>query len=107
MVDTGARRSTSNGNVAGSSYARRARKQKMLDVYGDGIHVMCRRCWSAVLTFTTLTVDRIIPGCEGGTYRWENVQPACSPCNTKHGSELGNARRAAKRGLDHGPMVTP
>lgn len=35
-----------------------------------------------------LTIDRIIPGCEGGTYRRNNIRPACGPCNSKTGGSL-------------------
>lgn len=47
----------------------------------------CYRC-GALLHFETLTVDRIIPGCHGGTYRRNNIRPACSSCNTETGAPL-------------------
>lgn len=37
-----------------------------------------------------LTVDRIIPGCQGGTYRRTNIRPACGSCNSETG---GSTRR--------------
>ena len=40
-----------------------------------------------------LTVDRIIPGCQGGTYRRNNIRPACATCNSETGGALGAARR--------------
>lgn len=100
-MDTGARRSTSNGNAAGSSYDRRRRKLWLLSPEsgfgGDGVSVPCHlefsdRCLVYV-TFETLTTDRIVPGIEGGTYERGNIRPACSPCNVEHGSRLGLARR--------------
>lgn len=40
----------------------------------------------------TVTVDRIIPGCRGGTYRRNNIRPACRDCN----SETGGATRSKR-----------
>lgn len=50
----------------------------------------CFRC-GCLLTVDTVTVDRIIPGCKGGTYRRNNIRPACLKCN----SETGGALRGA------------
>lgn len=80
-------RGTSNGNVRGSAAQRRARKQWLLDIWGDGIEAPCHYC-AAVLTFLTLTVDRVIPGCRGGRYVRGNIRPACAPCNSVHGGTL-------------------
>ena len=133
-------RGTSNGNVSGNSYARRARKVWLVEtyradrdacphdvdldlslphnagedpqcwrcgyVYGDsrpepgldrdevgGVPACrCYRC-GILLTVETVTADRIIPGCQGGTYRHENIRPACGPCNSKTG---GATRRKKK-----------
>ena len=42
-----------------------------------------------------ITVDRIVPGYQGGTYRRTNIRPACA----KHNSELGaKARHATTNG---------
>lgn len=41
-----------------------------------------------------LTVDRIIPGCQGGTYRRNNIRPACGSCNSETG---GGTRRKEQR----------
>lgn len=48
------------------------------------------RCYSCgiLMTVTTLTVDRIIPGAQGGSYRRDNIRPACSFCNSSTGSRL-------------------
>lgn len=43
----------------------------------------CYRCGD-LLIFETLTVDRIVPGRKGGTYRRNNIRPACGPCNFGH-----------------------
>lgn len=47
----------------------------------------CYRC-GCLLTIETLTVDRIVPGCKGGTYRRTNIRPACSDCNSETGRAL-------------------
>jgi 5-methylcytosine-specific restriction endonuclease McrA len=82
-----ATRGTSNRNARGSSYDRRARKRFLLDKFGDGESVWCYRCPTR-LTFDTVTVDRIIPGRDGGTYRRDNIRPACAPCNSETGGKL-------------------
>jgi 5-methylcytosine-specific restriction endonuclease McrA len=69
---------------------------------GDIVHPCCRcyRC-GKLLTLATLTVDRIIPGCKGGTYRRNNIRPSCSDCANKQGGEL----RAENR--SNVPVVRP
>lgn len=94
-------RGTSNTNDRGSAAQRRARKQWLLDTFGDGVVVRCYRfvACGQVLTFATLTVDRIIPGILGGTYRRGNIRPACGHCNSITGIRLREqlkAERAAK-----------
>jgi len=89
-------RGTTNGNRRGSSYARRARKQFLLDTYGDGITCLCSHC-PAVLTFTTVNVDRIQPGWRGGTYRRSNIRPSCAPCGSKQGGEMGVEAKREKQ----------
>jgi 5-methylcytosine-specific restriction endonuclease McrA len=112
-----ARRGTSNGNSAGSAEARRRRRAWLLETYRADVDVVvlepdglmtvprdtglavpgaepacrCYRC-GTLLTLATLTVDRIVPGCRGGTYRRTNVRPACSDCN----STTGGAERGKK-----------
>ena len=54
----------------------------------------CYRCGD-LLTVETVTVDRIIPGCEGGTYDDENTRPCCGQCNSRTGGHLGVQRRVA------------
>lgn len=94
------RRSTSNKNVTGSSYDRRVRKLWLLDNFGNGIKAPCMmRCspdCEGTVSLATITVNRIIPGCEGGKYVHDNIEPACSPCNTLDGSLLGVARKAKR-----------
>lgn len=103
------RRGTSNGNDRGSAETRRRRRVWLLATYradrdvpaslpfgtgrlgvpvGEGTPACrCYRC-GTLLTLVTLTVDRIIPGCRGGTYRRNNIRPACGRCNSETGGGL-------------------
>lgn len=88
----------------GSNKSRRARKLRLIRVYGDEAKGTIGCIWcDKVLNYKTLTVDRLVPGCEGGTYRWENIAPACRHCNivryfTAH--EFPD-------GCEYGPAVPP
>ncbi len=82
---TRARRGTTNKNSRGSASARRARRQWLVDRYGKGGRVRCWRGCGTWLTVETLTVGRITPGCQGGTYRRDNIMPECGPCNSSFG----------------------
>lgn len=64
---------------------------RYIEVPKDAGGVMACRCYRCgyLLTEDTVTIDRIIPGCQGGTYRRTNIRPACGPCN----SETGGATR--------------
>lgn len=42
-----------------------------------------------------MTVDRILPGCKGGTYRRNNIRPACGGCNSETGGALAARGRKA------------
>lgn len=86
-----------NGNQRGSAAERRRRRQWLLDVFGDGVEAMCclevsDRC-EMLLTLDTLTVDRIVPGCEGGRYVRGNIQPACKPCQDSQGGRVSAGKR--------------
>lgn len=75
-------RGTRNGgDKRGSAAARRARKMWFLSPVsgfgGNGVTVPCVHC-AARLTFDLIEADRINPG---GSYRRDNVQPSCRPCN--------------------------
>lgn len=82
-----ARRGTTNTNVRGSALDRRARKNWVLNWFGDGAVCLCYSC-AAELTYTTVQIDRIIPGRLGGTYARGNIRPACPPCNRRSGFAL-------------------
>jgi 5-methylcytosine-specific restriction endonuclease McrA len=94
-------------NERGSAESRRRRRQWLLDTFRADIDVIvmtsgllwrmplgegqpacrCFRC-GALLTLETLTVDRIVPGCKGGTYRRGNIRPACIKCNRELGQQV-------------------
>lgn len=103
-----ATRGTTNRNDRGSSYTRAARRKWLIDTYradvdvfslldrrdssavplGEGVPACrCYRC-GTLLTEDTVTVDRIIPGSRGGTYRRNNIRPACGTCNSVTGNHL-------------------
>lgn len=105
-------RGTSNSNSRGSSTDRRRRREYLIEAFradvdldledrsravelGEGIP--CAPCYlcGELLTVETVTVDRIKPGIEGGTYERSNIRPACGHCNSSTGGILGNARKAA------------
>jgi 5-methylcytosine-specific restriction endonuclease McrA len=73
--------SASHQRGMGNAYDRRARILWMLLHFGDGQTCHCAHC-GATLDYTTVTADRITPGSEGGTYRRDNLQPACLSCNS-------------------------
>lgn len=111
-------RGTSNSNERGSSYQRAVRRQWLVDTFRADVDVQaftiddevryfcvpvgqgkpacrCFRCGKA-FTVDTLTVDRIISGVKGGTYRRNNIRPACATCNSSTGGQLGALQRALK-----------
>lgn len=104
-------RGTSNSDVRGNSVDRRKRREYLVEHYRanvdlgpDGTEVSvgqgqaacrCYRC-GCLLTVDTVTVDRRIPGIEGGSY-WDrmNLRPACGFDNSSTGGLLGAARKKA------------
>ena len=114
-----ASRGTSNGNSSGSAEDRRRRKVWLLDTYRANVDVLpyhegaevlweevaqglgvkacrCYRC-GKLLTMELITVDRIIPGCLGGTYRRDNIRPACKTCNESTGGKLAHVRKPKRK----------
>jgi hypothetical protein len=75
--------------------------------------VRCYRCGCLLVAIMrpdgqpgsgSMTIDRIIPGCKGGTYRRSNIRPACGRHNSETGGAMANGKvhaeakkRAAKR----------
>jgi hypothetical protein len=96
-------RGTTNGNVRGNSKDREARRRWLVTTFRANLDAFvvsepaplpacrCYRC-GILLTLNNVTVDRIIPGCQGGSYRRGNIRPACSSCNSETG---GRIRRAS------------
>lgn len=71
----------------GNSIDRRNRKVWMLitpKFGGNGTHVNCVHCGKE-LDYTTVEADRIQPG---GSYRRDNVQPACRSCNSSRANDI-------------------
>jgi len=44
----------------------------------------CYRC-KKFLGWLNLTIDRIVPGCQGGKYVRGNIRPCCGHCNSSTG----------------------
>ncbi len=95
----GVARGTSNGNATGSAADRRRRRVYLLETFGNGVVAPCMLAVSpdcpGLVDVGTLTVDRIVPGCRGGTYRRDNIRPACGRCNALHGGSLRGGGRSA------------
>jgi 5-methylcytosine-specific restriction endonuclease McrA len=84
----------SGGETRGSAEDRRRRKRWLLATFGDGSAAPCFSC-GVLLGFTELTVDRIVPGLQGGRYVRSNIRPACRRCNCS----LGGAMRGQAQAL--------
>lgn len=65
--------------------------------YGVAGIVLCWLCEVPLLIDgpDAFTVDRFLPGIEGGTYVFTNCRPACLPCNLERGGRLGAERRGS------------
>lgn len=70
------------------------------------VHKACRcfRCGD-LLTAKTLVVDRIIPGCDGGTYRRNNIRPECHSCSATRGGAV--RRKPASKPKNRKPVPPP
>lgn len=95
-------RGTTNRNQRGNTTERAIRRQWLLDTFGDGTQARCFIRWDLNclewVTTDTITVDRHpVPGIDGGTYARDNIRPACGPCNSRAGTALREARKAAAR----------
>ena len=47
-------------------------------------HCLCAYCGDR-FSYKDLTIDHVIPRCQGGATDWKNVVSACFPCNSKKG----------------------
>lgn len=95
-------RGTTNRNQRGNTTERAARRQWLLDTFGDGVTAPCSIGWDenclGEVDDTTITVDRWpVAGIDGGTYDRRNIRPGCGPCNSRAGTALREARKAARR----------
>lgn len=81
-------RGTSNTNARGSAAQRRARRAWIVVTFGNDGIVTCYRCDVPLLAEgpDAFEVDRIVPGCLGGTYARSNIRPVCPPCNIETGN---------------------
>jgi 5-methylcytosine-specific restriction endonuclease McrA len=70
------------GDRRGSSADRRRRREWLVSPAsgfgGDGVKVACYWECGTELTEATVEADRIVPG---GSYRRDNIVPACRDCN--------------------------
>lgn len=80
-------RGTTNRNDRGNTADRRRRKLWLLAHFGDGLAADCHHCGRR-LFYSSLTVDRIVPGIDGGTYARGNIRPACLSCNAREGCRV-------------------
>lgn len=101
------------GDKRGSNLNRRARKVWLLSEFDKDLGPDRARCWldlsprcKEYVDFHTVTADRIN---QGGSYRRDNIQPACVPCQNHQGALITNERRrqwlrdveeAKARGID-------
>lgn len=82
-----------NTNERGSSRQRRARRQWLLDTFGDGVQAPCALC-GALVDLATLIVGRIVAWVDGGTYARDNIRPECAGCSCREGAARTNTARA-------------
>lgn len=86
------------GDRRGNNRARAARRVWLLETFDPDLGPAKARCHLFGLSehclgtvdAQTLTVDRIEPG---GTYRHDNIRPACTPCQNKQGALITAAAR--------------
>lgn len=94
-------RGTSNSNARGSTRDRRARKLWLLVTFDTDLGPEVARCalrchqdCHGTVTYETMQVDRKVSQLHGGTYRRENIQPSCPPCNHQKGTQEREAEHA-------------
>jgi hypothetical protein len=114
-------RGTTNRNERGSSVDRLRRRKWLVETFRADVDVViagpyiftvaldqdhpgkqpacrCYRC-GTLLTVDTVSADRVVPGCRGGTYRRSNIRPACGTCQSVVG---GGTRRQLPHGSKRG-----
>jgi hypothetical protein len=87
-------------NARGNTRDRRARRMFLLNPEsgfgGDSVHVPCWECRHLV-DYTSMVVDRILPGCRGGTYQRTNIRPQCHGCANAQSHTLRRQQRNTVR----------
>lgn len=85
------------GERRGNCHDRKRRRVWLLATFDKDLGPDRARCWLDLspgcleyVDIHSLTVDRINPG---GTYRRDNIQPACSVCQAVQGALITNERR--------------
>lgn len=92
------------GDKRGSNRNRAARRAWLLAEFDPDLGPELARCHLFGLSDAcpgyvdaqTLTVDRIEPG---GSYRHDNIRPACTPCQNKQGALISYESRRQWRNL--------
>lgn len=51
----------------------------------DDVHFPATEVWLRWKGAKPLSIDRVVPGCRGGTYARNNIRPACGTCNSETG----------------------
>lgn len=77
-------------DLRGNNRDRRNRKLWMLRTFDPDLgpsHCRCFNC-RRILTYISVTADRILPGCKGGRYVRTNLRPACLLCNESQGAKM-------------------
>jgi hypothetical protein len=117
------RRGTTNRNARGGAEDRRRRREWLVATWRADVDVVlmagpivegwvevplgqglpacrCYRC-GRLLTVETVSADRTVPGCQGGTYRRSNIRPACARCQSVvGGATRSNGKGAAVPGIN-------
>lgn len=85
------RRGTSNSNARGNTTDRERRKAWLMKHWACDTpgYVRCYRC-GCLLDWHSITIDRVVPGSQGGRYTRNNIRPACQFDNS---STAHKARR--------------
>jgi len=92
-------RGTTNKYVTGNARDRARRRARIVarDGWPEVGIVLCRWCDVPLLQDDdpeapgqSVTMDRVVPGCEGGTYQLDNLVPACRNCNESRGGKLAH-----------------
>jgi 5-methylcytosine-specific restriction endonuclease McrA len=69
------------GDDRPNSRQRAASRQALANEFGDGTQCPCVSCGRNVGVDSTMSLDRIIPGSDGGSYARSNLVPNCYDCN--------------------------